>query len=176
MKFLVASIVAILLGITLVLLGRHELNDYLFRILGGGVTVLNIYFTFLGIELFTGYLKALKNHNWKSAVNHIGLMKKFQTLLTIFVAAVLDELAPQIGITLPFNLAFVWTVLLILGEVGSVLENAYESGAKVDFLQKWLAVFKENVHKESTPPDYGNGQSETEKTIYQYKDQDQSKG
>ena len=176
MKYFVAAIAAILSGIVFVLMGRHDLNDYLFRVFGGGVTIIGIYFALVGMDLLTGYFKALKNHRWMSAVNHIGLMVKFQTLATIFAAAVLDKLAPLVGIELPFNLAFIWTVLLILGEIGSVLENAYESGAKVDFLHKWLAIFNESVGKESTATDYGDGQSETEKTIYQHKDQDQSNG
>ncbi|MFZ4844554.1 phage holin family protein [Enterococcus casseliflavus] len=176
MKYLVATIAAILLGIFFVLVGRRDLNDSLFWFFGGGVSVLNIYFVFMAIDIFTGYLKALKQHRWMSAINHVGLMTKFQTLITIFAAAVLDDIAPLIGIALPLNLAFMWTLLLILGEIGSVLENAYESGLKVDFLHKWLAVFNESVGKESTPPDYGDGQSETKKTIYQHKDQDQSKG
>ncbi|MUN75572.1 holin [Enterococcus casseliflavus] len=32
------------------------------------------------------------------------------------------------------------------------------------------------INHDEHPPDYGDGQSETEKTIYQHKDQDQSKG
>ncbi|MFR0815827.1 MAG: phage holin family protein [Enterococcus casseliflavus] len=111
-----------------------------------------------------------------SALNLEGLFSKFIALATIFAAASLDKVAPVVGISLPINIALVWTVLLIIYEISSVLENAYESGIKVGFLQKWLAVFKENVHQESTPAVYGDGQSETENTIYQHKDQDQSKG
>nr|WP_216682479.1 holin [Enterococcus innesii] len=32
------------------------------------------------------------------------------------------------------------------------------------------------INHDEHPPDYGDGQSETEKTIYQHKDQDQSNG
>lgn len=32
------------------------------------------------------------------------------------------------------------------------------------------------INHDNNPPDYGDGQSETKKTIYQHKDQDQSNG
>ncbi|GEB28423.1 Phage-related holin (Lysis protein) [Enterococcus casseliflavus] len=146
------------------------------HLFGGSLDVIDVYLTLVVIDLILGYFKALKTHSWMSALNLEGLFSKFIALATIFAAASLDKVAPIVGISLPINIALVWTVLLIIYEISSVLENAYESGIKVGFLQKWLAVFKENVHKESTPADYGNGQSETENTIYQHKDQDQSKG
>ena len=151
-------------------------GDFMVHLFGGSLDVIDVYLTFVVIDLIVGYFKALKSHSWMSAVNLEGLFTKFITFATIFAAASLDKLAPIIGISLPINIALVWTILLIFYEISSILENAYESGVKVGFLQKWLAVFKESVHKESTPPDYGDGQSETEKTIYQHKDQDQSNG
>lgn len=122
-----------------------SVDHYLFRFFGAGVTVINIYFTFLAIDIISGYIKALKKHNWSSAINHVGLMTKFYSVATIVAAAALDEISPLVGVNISFSLAFVWTVLLILYEMGSFLENAYEAGVKVGFLQKWLSIFEENV-------------------------------
>ncbi len=46
---------------------------------------------------------------------------------------------------LPINVALIWTALLILYEIGSILENAHAFGLKIAWLQKWLRVFERDV-------------------------------
>lgn len=134
--------------------------SYLF---GKGIDVMDIYFTLVIFDLIIGYLKALKTHRWKSALCLEGLLKKFVSFATIVSAASLDKLAPIIDIELPINIALAWTILLITYEIGSILENTYQLGLKIGFLQKWLAVFDDTI---------SNKQVSSEKTSNE--DQDQS--
>ena len=112
------TLLAILTGGTFV--------HYLF---GGSFPIMGVFLTMVGLDLFTGYAKALKSH----------------TFSTIICAAALDKLAPVVGIALPINVALIWTTLLILYEIGSILENAHAFGLKIAWLQKWLRVFERDV-------------------------------
>lgn len=80
-----------------------------------------------------------------SSINLYGLFTKFITFSTIICAAALDKIAPVVGIKLPINVALIWTVLLIVYEIGSILENAHDFGLKITWLQKWLRVFERDV-------------------------------
>lgn len=112
---------------------------------GGSVPIMGIFLTMVGLDLFTGYGKALKSHTWVSSINLYGLFTKFITFSTIICAAALDKIAPVVGIKLPINVALIWTVLLIVYEIGSILENAHDFGLKITWLQKWLQVFERDV-------------------------------
>lgn len=112
---------------------------------GGSVPIMGIFLTMVGLDLFTGYGKALKSHTWVSSINLYGLFTKFITFSTIICAAALDKIAPVVGIKLPINVALIWTVLLIVYEIGSILENAHDFGLKITWLQKWLRVFERDV-------------------------------
>lgn len=116
--------------------------DFLF---GGSVPIMSIFLTMTGLDLLTGYGKALKSHTWMSSINLYGLFTKFITFSTIICAAALDKIAPIVGIKLPINVALFWTVLLIIYEIGSILENAHDFGLKISWLQKWLGVFERDV-------------------------------
>lgn len=116
--------------------------NYLF---GGSVPIMGVYLTMVGLDILTGYIKAMKSHSWKSAINLVGLLTKFVTFGTIICAAALDKLAPILGVTLPINVALIWTVLLIVYEIGSILENAHDFGLKVAWLQRWLQVFEDDA-------------------------------
>lgn len=118
--------------------------NYLF---GGSLPIMGVFLTMTGLDLLTGYGKALKSHTWVSSINLYGLFTKFITFSTIICAAALDKLAPIVGITLPINVALIWTVLLIIYEIGSILENAHDFGLKITWLQKWLRVFERDVGK-----------------------------
>lgn len=120
--------------------------DYLF---GGSVPIMGVYLTMVGLDIVTGYCKALKTHSWASALNLFGLLTKFLAFATIIVAAALDKIAPIVGITLPINVALVWTVLLCLYEMGSILENAHGFGLKIVWLQRWLQVFEDATEDKS---------------------------
>ncbi|MFR3686597.1 MAG: phage holin family protein [Enterococcus sp.] len=128
------TLLAILTGGTFV--------HYLF---GGSVPIMGVFLTMVGLDLFTGYTKALNSHTWVSSINLNGLFTKFITFSTIICAAALDKLAPIVGIALPINVALIWTALLILYEIGSILENAHAFGLKIAWLQKWLRVFERDV-------------------------------
>lgn len=121
---------------------RGTLLDYLF---GGSVPIIGIFLSMTGLDLLTGYGKALKSHTWASSINLYGLFTKFITFSTIICAAALDKIAPIVGITLPVNVALIWTVLLIIYEIGSILENAHDFGLKITWLQKWLQIFESKV-------------------------------
>ncbi|MCD1025701.1 phage holin family protein [Enterococcus sp. SMC-9] len=135
-----------------VLIGGTQIMDYLF---GGGVPVMAVYLIFVALDIVTGYIKALKSHSWKSAINLEGLLYKFMAFATIIAAAGLDKLSPLLDISLPINVALIWTVLLCLYEFGSILENAHAVGLKIAWLQKWLDVFEDNAESK------GPGDKET---------------
>jgi polar amino acid transport system substrate-binding protein len=129
------------------------LINYLF---GGSLPIMGIFLTMVGLDLTTGYVKALKSHTWVSSINLYGLFTKFITFSTIICAAALGKIAPTVGITLPINVALIWTALLIIYEIGSILENAHEFGLKITWLQKWLRVFERDVGKTPDKDDQEN--------------------
>jgi len=120
--------------------------NYLF---GGSIPIMGVYLTMVGLDILTGYIKALKSHTWMSAINLYGLFTKFLAFGTIVCAAALDKIAPVLGVTLPINVALIWTVLLIVYEIGSILENAHEFGLKIVWLQRWLQVFEDKVEDQA---------------------------
>ncbi|MGY3779132.1 phage holin family protein [Isobaculum melis] len=115
---------------------------YLF---GGGTVVMSLYLTALVIDLMTGYVKALKEHNWHSSLNIEGLLIKFVTFFTIIAADVIDRLAPLIHVSIPLNIAFWWTIILTLYELGSILENVGQMGINIGFLSKYLGVLQDQM-------------------------------
>ena len=92
----------------------------------------------------------------KPYLNLQGLLTKFITFSTIICAAALDKIAPTVGVTLPINVALIWTALLIIYEIGSILENAHEFGLKITWLQKWLRVFERDVGETPDKDDQEN--------------------
>ena len=126
--------------------GGTMIMNYLF---GGSVPIMGVYLTVVGLDILTGYIKAMKSHTWMSAINLYGLFTKFLAFGTIVCAAALDKIAPVVGITLPINVALIWTLLLIVYEIGSILENAHDFGLKIVWLQRWLQVFEDKVEEQS---------------------------
>lgn len=126
-------------------IGLHEVLNHL---LGGGLTIITIYLTLVLLDILTGYIKALKKHNWLSSINLEGLLTKFVAFTTIIAAAAVDKVAPFLSVQLPVNVALIWTGLLCVYELGSILENASLMGVKVNWLMKWLQVFEEQVTEE----------------------------
>lgn len=120
-------------------------GDILQILFSGGVPIINWWFILVGIDLFTGYAKALKQHSWKSAVNLQGIVIKLATLCTIVVASALDHVAPIVGVIIPINLGLIYTAILIAYEGGSILENAHDLGINVDWLMKYLDVFNDQI-------------------------------
>ncbi|MFD1430237.1 phage holin family protein [Lacticaseibacillus mingshuiensis] len=115
------------------------------KIFSGGLPIVGWWFTVVGLDLVTGYAKALKQHNWRSAVNLQGLMIKFGTFATLIAASAIDHVAPIVGVTMPLNLGLWWTAMLIFYEIGSILENVSEIGFRAVGLMKYLAIFRSGL-------------------------------
>ncbi|WP_141745704.1 phage holin family protein, partial [Enterococcus sp. HMSC064A12] len=64
----------------LAILSGGTFVHYLF---GGSVPIMGVFLTMVGLDLFTGYAKALKSHTWVSSINLYGLFTKFITFSTI---------------------------------------------------------------------------------------------
>lgn len=124
-----------------------SLEALIHSLFGGGVSIIGVFLTMVGLDLFTGNGKALRSHTWVSSINLYGLSTKFITFSTIICAAALDKIAPVVGIKLPTNVALFWTVLLIIYEIGSILENAHDFGQKITWLQKWLGSSNKMLEK-----------------------------
>lgn len=127
------------------LVGTNEVLAHLF---GGGIPVMGIYLMLVLLDLLTGYVKALRGHNWLSSLNFEGLLTKFAAFVTIIAAAAVDKIAPFLSVQLPVNVALIWTGLLCIYELGSILENASELGVRIGWLMKWLQVVEEAVDGE----------------------------
>ena len=120
----------------------NHLLEFIFK---GGSPVMSLYLTALLLDLITGYIKALKDHNWRSALNIEGLLIKFVTFFTIIAAGIIDDLAPLMSISIPINIAFWWTIILTIYELGSILENMGEMGVNIGFLKKYLGILQDTI-------------------------------
>ena len=112
---------------------------------GGSVTLLGLYSLVVGIDITTGYMKGLREHNWRSALNIEGLGVKFISYMAVISAAVIDQLTVLIGVALPINVAFWACFFLIMYEIGSILENLGQLGVNVGFVKKYLGVLKDSA-------------------------------
>ncbi|WP_311907686.1 phage holin family protein [Carnobacterium divergens] len=121
------------------------INHILEFIFKGGSPVMSLYLTALLLDLVTGYIKALKDHNWRSSLNLEGLLIKFATFFTIIAAGIIDDLAPLMSISIPINIAFWWTIILTIYELGSILENMGEMGVNIGFLKKYLGILQDTI-------------------------------
>lgn len=90
----------------------------------GNVTVISaVVLAFILADLLTGFLAALKNREFKSAVMREGLFHKLGELAAYGLALMCDIFAPYVEINLPVNLATVVASYLTVMEIGSILEN-----------------------------------------------------
>lgn len=121
----------------------QEIGAFLF---GGSMPILRVYLLAVFIDLVTGYIKALKNHNWRSAINCWSILTKLTTIFAIISAAILDAIGPFFGIQIPINIALWATGFLILYEIGSILENFGEMGIKLGFIKKYLGIFTDQMN------------------------------
>ncbi|MGX7417666.1 phage holin family protein [Carnobacterium gallinarum] len=121
------------------------INLIFHTIFGGGSTVLSLYMTALIIDVITGYMKSLKSHDWRSSISIEGLLMKFATFFTIIAADIIDQLAPLMNITIPINVAFWWTIMITLYELGSILENISQMGVNIGFLKNYLGVLNKQA-------------------------------
>lgn len=91
----------------------------------------------MGLDYLSGTMAACKGGNWSSASAREGLWHKGAMILVVTVAAIADAVMVVMVTYVPIGLQ--WPGLLlplvlawyILTELGSILENAVEMGAKV---------------------------------------------
>ncbi|MGX7420066.1 phage holin family protein [Carnobacterium gallinarum] len=113
---------------------------------GGSLPIMGVYLLAVFIDLMTGYVVALKSHNWHSAINLWGILTKLTTIFAIIAAAILDNIGPFFGIVIPINIALWATGFLTLYEISSILENFAGLGIKLGFIKKYLGIFNEQMN------------------------------
>lgn len=126
------------------------------------------------MDLFTGYALAAKNGAWSSSIAWQGLYKKVASFIVVAAGGLLDLvillLADNVAsIQLPYQgvtggLLFlpVVTVWSILGELGSILENAGNLGAPVpQFLVGAIKVLQSKAKVGFDKPDLSGEEKNT---------------
>lgn len=124
----------------------------------------------MAVDVITGFIQAYKNHGLASGKMSTGLLKKFALLLVLVAIVPLTVVLP--GVVSVTVIISVYTLEMV-NELLSILENLNKLGVGTnifDPLMKRLKANNESVNKEKSG--YGDGQSETDNTIY--RDQDQS--
>lgn len=107
-----------------------------------------ILFALMLIDYFSGWVAALKNGEWKSAIARAGVAHKLGMLLIVAASGIAD-----IAVSLIFanvvEVGYTWDYIIfplvvswyILAEFGSIIENAILLGAPVpEWLKKMLDV------------------------------------
>ena len=107
-----------------------------------------ILFALMFIDYFSGWVAALKNGEWKSAIARAGVAHKLGMLLIVAASGIAD-----IAVSLIFanvvEVGYTWDNIIfplvvswyILAEFGSIIENAILLGAPVpEWLKKMLDV------------------------------------
>ena len=109
------------------------------------------------IDYAAGSAAALRAGEWSSKSARDGIWHKLGSVVAVMVAAILDTVIGHLLANLPgVELPFTYTVLLcpvvlvwyILTEMGSIVENVGEMGAKVPaFLKNIIAVLHTGVEE-----------------------------
>ena len=108
--------------------------------LGWRVIMLLVWVVLMALDYFSGSLAARQNGTWKSAVAREGIGHKAGMILIVIVCMIADfvimlacEHLPHdvINFHWPFVIFPLVTMWYILTEIGSIIENAVEMGAKV---------------------------------------------
>lgn len=113
----------------------------------------------MGLDYLSGTMAACKAGNWSSATAREGLWHKGAMILVVTVAAIADAVMVIMVTYVPIGLQ--WPGLLlplvlawyILTELGSILENAVEVGARVPvwlvkLLKTGIALVEERAEKD----------------------------
>lgn len=110
----------------------------------------------MALDWVTGMAKAWKQGNMSSRIGALGALKKVSYLVVVAVAGITDGLfkygLSTVGIDykLPFLLAAMVTVWLIVNELISILENVAEiDGPVPPFIRKLLGHLKKTVEHTS---------------------------
>ncbi len=103
----------------------------------------------MALDYISGTMAACKDGNWSSATAREGLWHKGGMILVVTVAAIADGVMTVMAEYVPMELKWPGVLMpmvlawYILTELGSILENAVELGAKVP---GWLvSVLKNGV-------------------------------
>ena len=105
------------------------------ELIQGQVTLITLFYTFgflVGIDVFTGLIKAWKNGRLKSRTLRDGLFASLGEFIVLFLCVLS---ATYIPITSP--LVYVIIIYMVMKELYSILENLIEIGVK---LPKWLVT------------------------------------
>lgn len=107
-----------------------------------------ILFALMLIDYFSGWIAALKNGEWKSAIARAGVAHKLGMLLIVAASGIAD-IAVGLIFANVVEAGYTWDYIIfplvvswyILAEFGSIIENAILLGAPVpEWLKKMLDV------------------------------------
>ena len=100
-----------------------------------------VVFLFIVIDYVTGFVKALKLGNWKSAIMKQGLYAKLGELLSIVLMYIMQSALPLINISLGIPFVQALTVYLVIMELGSIIENL--GAINPDLANKLTTIFED---------------------------------
>lgn len=112
--------------------------------LGWRVIMLLVWAALMALDYLSGTLAARQNGTWKSSMAREGIGHKAGMVLVVVACMIADFVLLMAIENLPFDvISFRWPMVIfplvtmwyILTEIGSIIENAVEMGAKVP---EWL--------------------------------------
>lgn len=109
--------------------------------------LLDIFFLVAIMDIVTGWIKASVKKVWLSSLSWNGLWKKISSFVLIILAKILDFIIKENGIQFQFSVYNLFISLLILTEIGSIVENLYESEF-VEYLKQILKKAKDTITKD----------------------------
>ena len=108
--------------------------------LGWRVIMLLVWVVLMALDYLSGTLAARHNGTWKSSMAREGIAHKTGMIIVVVVCMIADFVLLLACENLPYDLVdFHWPMVIfplvtmwyILTEIGSIIENAMEMGAKV---------------------------------------------
>lgn len=99
------------------------MNNLLTLIFGKASDLIYIYVCTMLLDIFSGYLLALRKRKWSSKISNTGIWKKCANIILMMIGAVLDSLLVKLNIHLDWSIAALFTALLIVTELGSIVGN-----------------------------------------------------
>lgn len=109
-------------------------------LLGWRVIMLLVWAVLMALDYLSGTLAARQNGTWKSSMAREGIGHKVGMILIVIVSMLADFVILMVCENLPYDVInFHWPVVIfplvtmwyIITEIGSIIENAMEMGAKV---------------------------------------------
>lgn len=108
--------------------------------LGWRVIMLLVWVVLMALDYLSGTLAARQNGTWKSSMAREGIGHKTGMIIIVVVCMIADFVLLMACENLPYDvISFRWPMVIfplvtmwyILTEIGSIIENAMEMGAKV---------------------------------------------